>query len=77
MLLPKLEGHNFSNLKTDPLTAKNPVIVLGSLLSENEEKLMAARAAAYLEKSNLALDQSSSELSRMIAKLITLVPSTH
>jgi CheY-like chemotaxis protein len=78
MLLPKLGGAQLLEfLKTDPLTAKIPVIVLSSLSQKNEEKLMVAGAAAYLEKSNLALDQSSSELSRTIAKLLTLVPATH
>jgi CheY-like chemotaxis protein len=70
MLLPKLGGAQLLEfLKADPLTARIPVIVLSSLSQKNEEKLMAAGAAAYLEKSNLALDQSSSELSRTIAKL--------
>jgi CheY-like chemotaxis protein len=75
MLLPKLGGAQLLEfLKADPLTAKIPVIVLSSLSQKNEEKLVAAGAAAYLEKSNLALDQNSSELSRTIAKLLTLVP---
>jgi CheY-like chemotaxis protein len=78
MLLPKLGGAQLLEfLKADPLTAKIPVIVLSSLSQKNEEKLVAAGAAAYLEKSNLALDQNSSELSRTIAKLLTLVPATH
>jgi CheY-like chemotaxis protein len=78
MLLPKLGGAQLLEfLKADPLTAKIPVIVLSSLSQKNEEKLVAAGAAAYLEKSNLALDQNSNELPRTIAKLLTLVPATH
>jgi CheY-like chemotaxis protein len=78
MLLPKLGGTQLLEfLKADPSTAKIPVIVLSSLSQKNEEKLVAAGAAAYLEKSNLALDQGSSELSRTIAKLLTLAPATH
>jgi CheY-like chemotaxis protein len=78
MLLPKLGGAQLLEfLKADPSTAKIPVIVLSSLSQKNEEKLVAAGAAAYLEKSNLALEQSSSELSRTIAKLLTVVPATH
>ena len=77
MLLPKLGGAQLLEfLKGDPLTAKIPVVVLSSLSQKNEEKLMAAGAAAYLEKSNLALDQSSSELSRTITKILSSVPAT-
>ena len=77
MLLPKLGGAQLLQLlKSDPLTAKIPVIVLSSLPQRNGEKLMAAGAAAYLEKSNLALDQSSSELSRTITKILSSVPAT-
>jgi two-component system, cell cycle response regulator DivK len=71
MLLPKLGGAQLLQLlKSDPLTAKIPVIVLSSLPQKNEEKLMADGAAAYLEKSNLALDQSSSELSKTIVRVL-------
>jgi CheY-like chemotaxis protein len=78
MLLPKLGGTQLLKFpEADPLTAKIPVIVLSSLSQKNEEELVAAGATAYLEKSNLALDQRSSELSRTIAKLLTLAPATH
>ncbi len=75
MLLPKLGGAQLLQLlKSDALTAKIPVIVLSSLPQRNEEKLMAAGAAAYLEKSTLALEQCSSELSRTITKILSSVP---
>jgi two-component system, cell cycle response regulator DivK len=70
-MLPKLGGADLLQvLKGDPGTAKIPVIVLSSLPQKNEQKLMAAGAAAYLEKSGLALDQCSSELSRTITKIL-------
>jgi CheY-like chemotaxis protein len=77
MLLPKLGGAQLLQLlKSDPLTAKIPVIVLSSLPQRNAEKLMADGAAAYLEKSSLALEQSSSELSRTIAKVLSSARAT-
>lgn len=76
MLLPKLGGAQLLQLlKGDPVTAKIPVIVLSSLPQKNELKLIADGAAAYLEKSSLALDQCSSELSRTIAKILGSVPA--
>jgi CheY-like chemotaxis protein len=78
MLLPKLGGAQLLEfLKADPSTAKIPVIVLSSLSQKNEDKLRAAGAAAYLEKSNLALDQNSNELSRTISRILSLPPATH
>ena len=77
MMLPKLGGAQLLQLlKGDPLTAKIPVIVLSSLPQKNELKLIADGAAAYLEKSSLALDQRSSELSRTITKILSSVPAT-
>ena len=77
MMLPKLGGAQLLQLlKGDPLTAKIPVIVLSSLPQKNELKLIADGAAAYLEKSSLALDQCSSELSRAITKILSSVPAT-
>jgi CheY-like chemotaxis protein len=76
MMLPKLGGADLLQiLKGDPLTAKIPVIVLSSLPQKNELKLMAAGAAAYLEKSSLALEQCSSELSRTISKVLSSAPT--
>ena len=77
MMLPKLGGEQLLQLlKGDPLTAKIPVIVLSSRSPKNGEKLMSAGAAAYLEKSNLALEQGSSELSRTISKMLGSIPET-
>jgi two-component system, cell cycle response regulator DivK len=77
MMLPKIGGEQLLQLlKGDPLTAKIPVIVLSSLSQKNGEKLMSAGAAAYLEKSNLALEQGSSELSRTISKILSSIPET-
>jgi two-component system, cell cycle response regulator DivK len=77
MMLPKLGGADLLHLlKGDPTTAKIPIIVLSSLPQSNEMKLIADGAAAYLEKSSLALDQCSSELSRTIGKILPAVPAT-
>src|SRR5258708_16285292 len=75
MMLPKLGGEQLLQLlKGDPLTAKIPVVVLSSLSQKNGEKLMSAGAAAYLEKSNLALEQCPSKLSRTISKILGSIP---
>ncbi len=77
MMLPKLGGAQLLQLlKGEPVTAKIPVIVLSSLPQKNELKLISEGAAAYLEKSSLALDQCSSELSRIITKVLASVPAT-
>ena len=77
MLLPKLGGADLLQLlKSDPHTAKIPVVVLSSLPQKNELKLVAAGAAAYLEKSSLAPDQGSSILSRTISKVLSSVPAS-
>ena len=44
------------------MTTHIPVIVLTSLSQKNEEKLLSEGAAAYFEKSTLALDENSSRL---------------
>ena len=54
MLLPKLGGHQVLQiLKQDPATAHIPVVVLTGLSAMNEEKLLKAGAAAYLEKARV------------------------
>jgi hypothetical protein len=47
-----------------------PVIVLTSLSQKNEEKLLSEGAAAYFEKSALALDQNSSRLADTVGTVL-------
>lgn len=57
MLLPKLGGPEILRaLKSDPLTARIPVVVLSSLSQKNEAKLKTDGATAYFQKSKLHLD---------------------
>jgi CheY-like chemotaxis protein len=54
MLLPKLSGPEVLHaLKKNAATADIPVLVLSSLSKKNEEKLLGAGAAAFLEKGPL------------------------
>ena len=63
MMLPFIEGTEvLRQLKKDPLTKAIPVIVLSGLSQRNEKKLMAAGAAAYLEKSLLDMEKEGSGL---------------
>ena len=71
MMLPKLGGAQLLQLlKTDPVTASIPIIVLSSLSQKNAEKLIADGAAAYLEKSQLELEQSSNQLCKTVSKVL-------
>jgi len=57
MMIPKLPGPEvLCALRKNPGTASIPVIILTSL---NAEKLLGEGAAAYFEKSLLALDKGS------------------
>jgi CheY-like chemotaxis protein len=71
MMLPKVSGLNvLKALKENPATMHIPVIVLTSLSQKNEEKLLSEGAAAYFEKSALALDQNSSRLPDMVETVL-------
>ena len=71
MMLPKISGPNvLKALKENPATMHIPVIVLTSLSQKNEEKLISEGAAAYFEKSALALDQNSSRLSETVETVL-------
>jgi len=63
MLLPKLSGPDVLRaLKVDPATAAIPVVVISGLSQKNAAKLEKEGAFAFLEKSELALDQGSEPL---------------
>src|ERR1700724_4577018 len=71
MMLPKISGPNvLKALKENPATMHIPVIVFTSLSQKNEQKLITAGAAAYFEKSTLALDQNSSRLADMVETVL-------
>ena len=71
MMLPKISGPNvLKALKENPATMHIPVIVLTSLSQKNEEKLLSEGAAAYFEKSALALDQNSGLLAATVETVL-------
>jgi CheY-like chemotaxis protein len=71
MMLPKISGPNvLQALKENPATMHIPVIVLTSLSHKNEEKLISEGAAAYFEKSALALDQNSDLLATTVETVL-------
>jgi CheY-like chemotaxis protein len=71
MMLPKISGPNvLKALKENPATMHIPVIVLTSLSQKNEKKLLSEGAAAYFEKSALALDQNSSRLADTVETVL-------
>jgi CheY-like chemotaxis protein len=60
MMLPKLDGPSvLQALKADPLTAQIPVVVVTGLSQKNEEKLLKAGAAAFVEKGSLQNNDES------------------
>jgi two-component system cell cycle response regulator DivK len=54
MILPKMSGPEvLRELKSDPVTAGIPVVVLSSLSEKNRQKLVGEGAEEYLEKNGL------------------------
>ena len=54
MILPKISGPEvLRRLKSEPLTADIPVVVLSSLSEKNRQRLLEAGAEEYLEKNAL------------------------
>lgn len=63
MMLPKLSGPDvLKALKLDPATAAIPVVVMSGLSQKNAAKMEKDGAFAFLEKSELALDQGPEPL---------------
>jgi CheY-like chemotaxis protein len=76
MMLPKISGTEvLKALKANPATMDIPVIVLTSLSQKNEDKLVSAGAAAYFEKSALALDKGSDQLAATVEAVFAQVES--
>jgi CheY-like chemotaxis protein len=54
MILPKMTGPEvLRHLKSDPITAEIPVVVVSSLSEKNRQRLLEAGAEEYLEKNAL------------------------
>ena len=71
MLLPKISGPEVLRaLRSNPETAKTPVMVLTSLPQANESKLLEAGATAYFEKSRLSIDKESAPFVEAVEKLL-------
>lgn len=71
MMLPKISGPSVLKvLKENPATTHIPVIVFTSLSQRNEDRLISEGAAAYFEKSALALDQNSSRLADTVETVL-------
>jgi CheY-like chemotaxis protein len=67
MMLPGLDGPGvLQALKKNLSTGQIPVIVLTGLSKKNEAKLVGAGALAYIEKSSLDFEHSSSILLRWV-----------
>ncbi len=63
MMLPKLSGPDvLKALKLDPATAAIPVVVMSGLSQKNAAKMEKDGAFAFLEKSELSLDQGPEPL---------------
>jgi CheY-like chemotaxis protein len=71
MLLPRLGGQEvLQALRSDPVTASIPVVVLSSLPEKNAAKLIREGATAYFEKSKLDLDQNAESLLQIVRKAL-------
>src|SRR5271166_5386381 len=74
MMLPKITGPDvLKALKANPATKAIPVMVLTSLSQANEEKLLSEGAAAYFEKSTLALDTNSNRLASAVEAVLARI----
>lgn len=72
MMLPRLTGVSvLRELKHNPLTKPIPVIVLSRLSQHNEAKLRKEGVAAYIEKSDQALDNNLTVLIHTIESVLS------
>jgi CheY-like chemotaxis protein len=75
MLLPKMTGLDvLKALKKDPATAGIAVVVLSGLSQANGTRLQEDGAFAFLEKSELCLDQGAEPLLAALRKIIISLP---
>ena len=74
IMLPRLSGTAVLHaLKTDPRTAKIPVVVLTALSRQNEAKLKEDGIHAFLEKAGLDLEKEPEVLTRVIESTLKQV----
>src|SRR5262249_6462717 len=72
MMLPKMSGPQLLQaLKSNPATARVPVIVMTSLPQSNEKRLKSEGAAAYLEKSKLNVETGSASLIQVVGEVLS------
>lgn len=77
MMLPGLDGTCvLKELKQDASTSHIPVIVLTGLSQKNEARLRKAGAAAYIEKSSLALENPDA-LAQAVARVLGMTSPVH
>ena len=78
MMLPGLDGTSvLKELKQDGSTSHIPVVVLTGLSQKNEAKLKKAGAAAYIEKSSLALERNPDSLAQAVASVLGTASPVH
>jgi CheY-like chemotaxis protein len=74
MILPKMSGPDvLRRLKTEPVTAAIPVVVLSSLTEKNRQKLMEEGAEDYIEKNALMPVPGMNLLPKMLENIICRV----
>jgi CheY-like chemotaxis protein len=74
MMIPKMSGQDVLRVLKNTLATKEiPVVVVSSLSQANAEKLVAAGADEYFEKSTLALDKNSDLLAAVVERVLTRV----
>lgn len=72
MLLPKMSGPDvLKALKHDPATAGMAVVAFTGMSQKNAERLQQDGAVAYLEKSELGLEQGCGRLLESVKEIIT------
>ncbi len=71
MILPKMSGPEvLRRLKSDPITAEIPVVVLSSLSEKNRQRLLDAGAEEYLEKNALMPGKGINLLAKALENVI-------
>lgn len=77
MLLPKMSGLDvLKALKNDPATAAIAVVAFTGMSQKNAERLQHDGAVAYLEKSELGLEQGCGRLLQSLKEIVTNLETT-
>ena len=76
LLLPKISGLEvLQRLKANPATSAIPVVILSSLSEKNRDKLIAAGAEDYFEKSLLMPQRDQNLLPKVLEDIIQRIKS--